>query len=105
VDRLDLADASLVGVQLVEWPERGEGLLPPDHLLVRIEHTGPDARRLTLVPNGPRAAALLATFTRAQTATTDRDSQPGAPGGAAPPSGSDASPTASVEPEAARPWS
>src|SRR5215211_3045761 len=48
VERLDLAHASLDGVLLVEWPERGEALLPADHLLVSIEHAGPEERLLAL---------------------------------------------------------
>jgi tRNA threonylcarbamoyladenosine biosynthesis protein TsaE len=32
---------------LVEWPERGAGMLPPPDLEVRIEHLG-DARRLSI---------------------------------------------------------
>jgi tRNA threonylcarbamoyladenosine biosynthesis protein TsaE len=59
VAALDLANASLDGVLLVEWPERGDGLLPDDHLLVRIEHLGSDERLIALVPHGARAAAML----------------------------------------------
>lgn len=58
VARLDLTDASLDGVLVVEWPERGDGLLPDQHLLVRFEHAGPDARTLTLAPRGERAQEL-----------------------------------------------
>ena len=58
VAALDLANASLDGVLVVEWPERGDGLLPRSHVLVKIAHAGPDARTLTFVPHGPRAAAL-----------------------------------------------
>ncbi|RRQ22655.1 tRNA (adenosine(37)-N6)-threonylcarbamoyltransferase complex ATPase subunit type 1 TsaE [Thiohalobacter thiocyanaticus] len=32
---------------LIEWPERGAGLLPPPDLLIRIEHL-PEGRRLSL---------------------------------------------------------
>ncbi|MGH2586656.1 MAG: tRNA (adenosine(37)-N6)-threonylcarbamoyltransferase complex ATPase subunit type 1 TsaE [Dehalococcoidia bacterium] len=59
VAALDLANASLDGVLLVEWPERGEGLLPKEHLLVRIIHSGPNERLITLVPHGLRAAGLI----------------------------------------------
>jgi len=59
VDRLDLANASLDGALLVEWPERGDGLLPAEHLLVAIEHAGPEERLLTLVPHGRRYDAML----------------------------------------------
>lgn len=65
VARLDLANASLDGVLLVEWPERGDGLLPEEHLLVQIEHAGPDERLLTFVPYGSRAQSLLRALTAA----------------------------------------
>ena len=32
------------GVTLVEWPERGEMLLPPHHWVVRISHKDPSTR-------------------------------------------------------------
>jgi tRNA threonylcarbamoyladenosine biosynthesis protein TsaE len=59
VERLDLANASLDGALLVEWPERGDGLLPAEHLLVRIEHVGPEERLLALLPHGRRYERLL----------------------------------------------
>lgn len=59
VERLDLSNASLDGALLVEWPERGEGLLPERHVLVRIEHTGPEERTLVFVPRGARAIELV----------------------------------------------
>jgi tRNA threonylcarbamoyladenosine biosynthesis protein TsaE len=59
VAALDLANASLDGVLLVEWPERGEGLLPNEHLLVQIEHAGTQERIITLTPRGRRAEDLL----------------------------------------------
>lgn len=59
VAALDLANASLDGALLVEWPERGDGLLPAGHLLVQIEHAGIQDRVITLIPRGERAEALL----------------------------------------------
>jgi tRNA threonylcarbamoyladenosine biosynthesis protein TsaE len=59
VAALDLANASLDGALLVEWPERGDSLLPAEHLLVQIEHAGPQERVITLVPRGPRAEELI----------------------------------------------
>jgi tRNA threonylcarbamoyladenosine biosynthesis protein TsaE len=47
------------GVCVVEWADRIQALLPPDHLLVTLTATGPDERRLEFNPTGPRAAALL----------------------------------------------
>jgi tRNA threonylcarbamoyladenosine biosynthesis protein TsaE len=58
VEALDLANASLDGVLVVEWPERGDGLLPASHLLVQFEYAGTNARTITLMPQGPRAKAL-----------------------------------------------
>jgi tRNA threonylcarbamoyladenosine biosynthesis protein TsaE len=56
---LDLPGASLDGALVVEWPERGEGLLPVEHLLVRILHRSPDERTLEFVPRGRRARILV----------------------------------------------
>ena len=56
---LDLSGATLDGALVVEWPERGEGLLPPDHLLVRILHVSPEERDLRFEPHGRRARALV----------------------------------------------
>ena len=65
VAALDLANASLDGVLLVEWPERGEALLPPEHLLVRIAHSGPEERTFTFLPHGRRAEMLVRAFAAA----------------------------------------
>jgi len=54
---LDLLGSTLDGVLVVEWPERGDGALPPVHVLVRIAVTGPDERELRLEARGPRPAA------------------------------------------------
>lgn len=59
VEALDLTHASLDGALLVEWPERGDHLLPAEHLLVQIEHAGVQERVITLVPRGQRAEDLL----------------------------------------------
>jgi tRNA threonylcarbamoyladenosine biosynthesis protein TsaE len=37
----------------VEWPEAGEGALPPARLAVRLEHAGGDERRVELVATEP----------------------------------------------------
>jgi tRNA threonylcarbamoyladenosine biosynthesis protein TsaE len=55
---LDLPGATLDGALVVEWPERGEGLLPAEHLLVRIEHISPEQRRLLLEGQGRRPESL-----------------------------------------------
>ncbi len=36
------------GVTLVEWPERGEDLLPQKHIEIRIRHQGPTIRAIEM---------------------------------------------------------
>lgn len=61
VAELELAEQASDGVLLIEWPERGPGALPADHLLVVIElvEGAPDERRFTLVATGERHRRLL----------------------------------------------
>ena len=59
VVNLELANSTEDGVLIVEWPERDAGSLPPEHLLIHLEHRGPSGRCLTLQPRGPRARAIL----------------------------------------------
>jgi tRNA threonylcarbamoyladenosine biosynthesis protein TsaE len=47
------------GATAVEWPERVEEALPEDGLLLRFEHRGPKARRISISARGPRGRALL----------------------------------------------
>jgi tRNA threonylcarbamoyladenosine biosynthesis protein TsaE len=58
VEDLALAEVSADGVLVVEWPERGEWVLPAEHLLLRFEVTGEDTRRIWSEPHGDRAIAL-----------------------------------------------
>jgi len=53
------------GVALVEWADRAPELLPEDRLLVEIEITGRDERRLTVSALG-RAKAVLAELAKAR---------------------------------------
>lgn len=46
------------GVSVVEWAERIEPLLPPDHLRITIEVIDDTCRGLTFEPHGPRAQEL-----------------------------------------------
>ena len=62
---LDLPGATLDGALAVEWPERGDGLLPAEHLLVRILHRSLDERTLEFVPRGSRARSLVELLARA----------------------------------------
>jgi tRNA threonylcarbamoyladenosine biosynthesis protein TsaE len=41
-------------IVFVEWPEAGEGVLPPPRFAVRIEHRGGDARIVTIRDADPR---------------------------------------------------
>jgi tRNA threonylcarbamoyladenosine biosynthesis protein TsaE len=47
------------GAALVEWVEQVPGAAPADALLLRIEVSGEECRRMTATATGPRAAALL----------------------------------------------
>ncbi len=42
------------GLSLVEWAERGVGLLPPQHLLIELEFMSETQRRLRLHPRDGR---------------------------------------------------
>jgi tRNA threonylcarbamoyladenosine biosynthesis protein TsaE len=46
-------------VVAVEWAERGAGLLPQDHLRVRLEAKGAERRRVCVQATGPRSARIL----------------------------------------------
>jgi tRNA threonylcarbamoyladenosine biosynthesis protein TsaE len=45
-------------ILLVEWPERGEGLLPPADLLIRLQHAG-RARRISITSMTEVGASIL----------------------------------------------
>ena len=45
-------------ITLIEWADRFAGLLPDDHLEVRLEHVSANRRRIMLSPHGARAEAL-----------------------------------------------
>ncbi len=63
---LDLPGYTAEGALIVEWPERGEGLLPRDHLHVQIEHTGESSRTITLTASGVSATRILAALERSR---------------------------------------
>lgn len=52
------------GVCVVEWPERAPAAMPPEHLLVVLEHAGEQQRRLTFQAAGSRYIELLADLPR-----------------------------------------
>ncbi len=47
------------GVAIVEWAERIESLLPPDHLRITLTALDDARRQLVFVPHGARAAQIL----------------------------------------------
>src|SRR3990172_4717976 len=47
------------GVCVVEWPERAPSAMPPEHLLVALEHVGEQERRFSFQPEGGRYQTLL----------------------------------------------
>ncbi len=48
------------GICVIEWAEKGLGLLPPEHLLVELSHLGVNQRRLKLTPCGLRYRKMAA---------------------------------------------
>jgi tRNA threonylcarbamoyladenosine biosynthesis protein TsaE len=52
------------GVSVIEWADRFPDEMPEERLEVVMEVTGPDERRLTLVPHGARAGELLREFAK-----------------------------------------
>ena len=48
------------GVCVVEWAEKGLGVLPEEHFLIEISHLSGDDRRFQFTPNSQRYWELLA---------------------------------------------
>jgi len=61
------------GVTVIEWADRAPAALPRDYLRVTLEHRGGDRRRLTLQPQGERAAHLAAQVVARCQAGTGKD--------------------------------
>lgn len=60
LEDLGLWDHAENGCLVVEWPERGEELLPGDGIVVSIrEGAGPEERDIELESRGPRGDTLL----------------------------------------------
>lgn len=57
------------GVCVVEWADKVEPVLPPDHLHIEIDLKGPFARQFTIRAGGERHAAVLAELMKAWAAT------------------------------------
>jgi len=47
------------GVCVIEWAEKGIKLMPPEHLLVKIDYTGDTERRLSFEPQGQRYIEMM----------------------------------------------
>ena len=58
VSELALEEISSDGVLVVEWPERGDVVLPGERLTLLFEVSGTETRRLTTEARGARAQAL-----------------------------------------------
>ncbi|MCH8201454.1 MAG: tRNA (adenosine(37)-N6)-threonylcarbamoyltransferase complex ATPase subunit type 1 TsaE [Chloroflexi bacterium] len=58
VEELALEEISSDGVLVVEWPERGDVVLPGERLTLLFEVSGPETRRITAEATGARAQAL-----------------------------------------------
>jgi tRNA threonylcarbamoyladenosine biosynthesis protein TsaE len=54
------------GLAAVEWADRAPQVLPPDHLEVRLEVSGPQGRRITLEAHGPQSSRRLAALVEAK---------------------------------------
>ena len=55
---------SRAGWSFIEWADRIRDFLPPDHLEIAIESTGPGSREITLIATGPEHQQALAELTR-----------------------------------------
>lgn len=64
VQELALEEVCSDGALALEWPERAEEVLPPEHLRVQFEVTGENSRSLRLSANGERARELMTALAR-----------------------------------------
>jgi tRNA threonylcarbamoyladenosine biosynthesis protein TsaE len=58
-EELDLDSMLSRGPLLIEWPERVNALVPPDHLWVGLEYLAEEHRQMRLKSSGRRYDALL----------------------------------------------
>lgn len=47
------------GVSVIEWAEKGQHLLPPEHLLIEMSYLADTERRLELKPSGQRYREIV----------------------------------------------
>ncbi len=69
---LEMWDAGLTDlfegddVVVIEWAERISGLLPEEHLEIRIDYLSDQVRRFTFVPHGDRYAQVVSTLLKGE---------------------------------------
>ncbi|HEX5141721.1 MAG TPA: tRNA (adenosine(37)-N6)-threonylcarbamoyltransferase complex ATPase subunit type 1 TsaE [Dehalococcoidia bacterium] len=59
---LGLEENASDGLLLIEWPDRAMQEMPPEHLMVRFDSTGPKSRRISFEAEGQRYLELLDDF-------------------------------------------
>ncbi len=60
VAELELDELASKGVLVVEWPERAEAELPPEHLRVSLEYGSANERAVAIEAHGARYAEMVA---------------------------------------------
>ena len=58
-EELDLNAMLAQGPLLIEWPERMEGLIPPEHLWIMLDHVDQEEREMKFISHGKRYDDLL----------------------------------------------
>ena len=64
-EELDLDSMLSQGPLLIEWPERMNGLIPPEHLWISLESIAQEEREMRFHASGSRYAELLEVVRRA----------------------------------------
>jgi len=64
-EELDLDAMLAQGPLIIEWPERMDGLVPPEHLWVQREHLAEEEREMRFHASGERYDKLLEVVRRA----------------------------------------
>jgi tRNA A37 threonylcarbamoyladenosine biosynthesis protein TsaE len=64
-EELDIDTMLSQGPLLIEWPERMNGLVPPEHLWVQFEHLAEDEREMKFRASGERYDELLQVIRKA----------------------------------------
>jgi len=50
------------GISVVEWAEKGQGILPPEHMLIKVSHLSENEREFTITPFGEHYIVMLTTI-------------------------------------------